>query len=148
MINNFKSYTRHNYSHTPTYKCWCDMKSRCNNKNNKFYPSYGGRGINVCERWNTNFIDFLEDMGEKPKDLSIDRINVNGNYEPNNCRWATNKEQNMNKRPKNKFLGIRQRGKTYEVTCCHKYIGTFKTLGEAIYNRKLAEKEVLNDKSI
>lgn len=82
---------------TPTYKIWEKMLARCRNQNNKGYPRYGGRGITVCERW-ADFSNFLADMGERPEGLSLDRINVNGNYEPGNCRWATAKEQALNRR--------------------------------------------------
>lgn len=81
------------------YQCWQNLKGRCLNKNVKNYPSYGGRGIKVCERWMNSFKNFLDDMGSKPsKSHSIDRVNNDGNYEPNNCRWATSKEQAGNKR--------------------------------------------------
>lgn len=139
-----RNYTKHGLSKTPTYRCWCDMLTRCNNPNNKYYNIYGGRGIKVCKRW-LSFINFYKDMGIKPIDKTLDRINNDGNYEPSNCRWATIRQQNANKRPKHDYLGIRKRGKTYEVTCCHKYIGTFKTLNEAITYRKQAEEMLLND---
>lgn len=139
-----KKYTRHGLSRTPTYKCWRDMITRCTNQNNKYYSKYGGRGIKVCDSW-LLFINFYRDMGLKPVNKTLDRINNNGNYEPSNCRWATVRQQNANKTPKYDYLGIRKRGKTYEVTCCHKYIGTFKTLEEAIEHRKKAEEILLND---
>lgn len=77
------------------------MKMRCYNPENPKYPNYGGRGINVCDRWLNSFENFLEDMGEKPsEEYSIDRINNDGNYEPGNFRWATPVEQANNQRPK------------------------------------------------
>jgi hypothetical protein len=81
-----------------TYTCWSAAIGRCTNRNNTKYPIYGGRGITVCARWRYSFENFLADMGEKPIGLSIDRIDVNGNYEPGNCRWATAKQQRQNQR--------------------------------------------------
>jgi hypothetical protein len=71
------------------------MWTRCTNANAKSYKDYGGRGITICDRWK-DFGAFLADMGERPSGRTLDRINVQGNYEPTNCRWATRKEQAMN----------------------------------------------------
>lgn len=82
----------------PEYNVWLAMRSRCQNPNNKDFRHYGGRGIYVCERWES-YANFIEDMGGRPTDKhTIDRKNVNGNYEPENCRWATWSEQRKNTR--------------------------------------------------
>lgn len=81
------------------YIIWSGMISRCTNTKEERYKDYGGRGIMVCNRWLHSFENFFADMGQKPTELhSIDRINTNGNYEPGNCRWATDIEQARNKR--------------------------------------------------
>lgn len=85
--------------YTPAYASYMNMIQRCYNKNNQIYEYYGGRGITVCDLWLASFDNFLKDMGDSKPGLTLDRKNVNGNYTPNNCRWATKIEQNKNKRP-------------------------------------------------
>jgi len=74
------------------------MKTRCYNPNNKRFAAYAGRGIAVCDRWRNSFENFLADMGEKPLGLTLERINNEQGYSPDNCKWATYSEQNRNRR--------------------------------------------------
>lgn len=83
---------------SPEYISWRCMKDRCLYETSQNYSSYGGRGISVCDRWLKSFNNFLEDMGNRPRGFTLDRINPDGNYEPNNCRWADKKTQRQNQR--------------------------------------------------
>lgn len=88
---------RHGMTGTPEYRAWSAMKKRCNNAEDKMYHRYGGRGISVCYKW-LAFSSFFSDMGERPSSLhSLERKNSDGNYEPENCIWATRKEQSRNR---------------------------------------------------
>lgn len=88
---------RNGLASSRSYQIWIKMIKRCNQKNDKDYINYGGRGIRVCKRWEV-FENFYADMGEAPKGISIDRINNNGGYSKENCRWASQKTQHRNKR--------------------------------------------------
>ncbi len=101
---------KHGQSGTPEYQAWWNMIHRCTSPDNEWFDDYGGRGIAVCESWLASFEAFFADMGNRPSDKhSLDRINVNGNYEPSNCRWATKSQQCRNIR--NNFL-LTHNGKT------------------------------------
>lgn len=141
--------TTHGRTNDPLYNVWKGMRHRCNNKNDDHYHLYGGRGIAVCERWN-NFENFLKDMGPRPNsNYSIDRINNDGNYEPNNCRWATITEQARNQTNRKhitspvKGVSWHKKSKKYiaqiGVNGHPKYIGIFPTIEAAAEARRLAE---------
>ena len=89
---------RHGAVGTPEYTVWEKMKERCHNPNQNRYKNYGGRGIKVCDRWlgEKGFANFLNDMGKRPADHTLNRKDNDGNYEPNNCEWATYKDQARN----------------------------------------------------
>ena len=113
---------KHHLTNHPLYSVWINMKGRCYNPNDKSFKDYGGRGIRVCDEWINNFIAFYEwsmTNGYK-KNLSIDRIDVNGNYEPSNCRWATIDVQSNNKR---NTIFIEFNGKPYVLSELAKITG-------------------------
>lgn len=97
------------------YRSWKDMRGRCNTPTDSDYADYGGRGIRVCERWD-DFAAFLADMGKRPDGCTIDRVDVNGDYEPGNCRWAPAKVQANNKRT-NHLIQMRGETRTLQQWC-------------------------------
>lgn len=135
---------------SPTYKSWSMMKDRCDNRNCPVYRYYGGKGISYNSRWG-NFLNFLNDMGERPEGTSLDRIDTSSNYWKSNCRWATREQQayNQNLRVTNKSgkTGVYEckRNKTptwiafIEVEGRRKHIGSFKSFELAVEARELAE---------
>lgn len=114
--NNVRLSTKHGYANrgatTPEYYIWVKMIRRCHNKKDPAYKYYGARGISVCGEWRKSFSNFIKDMGRRPAHLkSIERRNNNGNYEPDNCKWATPKEQGNNSR-RNIILKYKGESKT------------------------------------
>jgi len=103
-----KIQTTHGLYRSKAYKIWASAKGRCLNKNNDRYSSYGGRGIKICKKW-LKFENFYKDMGERPEGKSIDRIDNDGDYCKENCRWATRKQQANNTR---KSIRITYNGET------------------------------------
>lgn len=148
--------THHGKYGSPEYRAYYNMIKRCEYQKDISYQDYGGRGIRVCPAWRQSFEQFFRDMGLRPSNRhSLDRINVNGNYEPQNCRWAVVETQERNKRVrKDSPTGVRgvvlntrtgkyvaqiySMGKT-------KRIGTFETLNEALDARQVAEKKYWGD---
>jgi len=90
-------YELHGMRNTGTYKTWSEMRQRCSNKNKDNYKYYGGKGVKVCKEWDASFNAFYRDMGERPENHSIDRIDSSGDYTKENCRWSVRKEQARNK---------------------------------------------------
>jgi hypothetical protein len=121
LIQNFSGKNNPQYTHgqslrkswTKEYRCWVDIKTRCYNDNRRGYENYGGRGIKMCETWLNDFEHFFADMGKAPSPKhELDRIDVNGNYEKNNCRWITHSQNCLNT-TKNKFITLNNKTQTY-----------------------------------
>jgi hypothetical protein len=106
-----KERLKHGKSKDKLFGVWNDMIRRCRDKGSDDYKNYGGRGIIVCDRWKNNFANFLEDMGNRPDGFTIDRVDTNGNYCPENCIWASRLKQNRNARTSKRWHIY---GKTFE----------------------------------
>lgn len=123
-----------------TYRSWSCMKRRCTVPHDEHWSCYGGRGIVICDRWLNSFEAFFEDMGERPPMATLDRIDCNGNYEPSNCRWATNIEQQRNRRNNRLLTAF---GKTMCVTDWANETGIWKTTIKERLNRGWTAEQAL-----
>ena len=132
----------HGMTKTPEYKAWIEMKQRCYNKDHKRFNYYGGRGIHVCDKWLDSFQSFYDDLGKRnTKKHSLDRIDVNGNYEPSNCRWATPTEQSANRRDTTKFLF---NGELMALSHIAKLVGIPQTtMQRLVINKKMSIQEAI-----
>lgn len=135
QILEINRFVNHGMSKSSEYKSWMQMKRRCMNSADKHFMDYGGRGISVCDRWIMSFEHFFEDMGFKPgPEYSIDRIDNDGNYDPNNCKWSNHLEQARNRRSIKK---IEYMGKSMMLIEWSEMLGIpLKTLYDRIYRRK------------
>ena len=126
--------TTHGKRYHKDYSVWKNMRSRCLDCKNKEFKNYGGRGIKVCSSWQESFDAFIHDMGERPSsNLTLERIDLNGNYEPSNCKWATPIEQARNKR-NNRLHEIDGTSKTLNEWC--EIYGANPTLAKSRIDRK------------
>lgn len=136
----YRGQTKH-----PLYNVHRSMKDRCLNKNDSRYLDYGGRGINITSRWlgPDGFFNFVKDMGERPNGYTLDRVNVNGNYEPSNCKWSSQREQGANRRNNNSMVGITKTNNSWRASLYYggnRYRKTFNELDDAIKYRKQLER--------
>ena len=142
-------HTKHGKTKTPEYRAWLNMKKRCYFTKDTSYQRYGGRGIRVCDAWLHSFEQFLSDLGCKPgPEYSLDRIDPDRDYAPDNCRWATRVTQSQNQSSATdsptgvRGVRLNKRG-GYEVNITHdgawRRVGTYKTLEAAVAARKAAE---------
>ena len=124
----------HGMTGTPVYRIWCGMKNRCHNPNQPHYPRYGGRGIYVCDEWRNSFEAFYRDMGDRPtgptgKPLTIERIDNNGPYCKENCKWLAVDLQHLNKRPRKKKYATDEERRAAKKASYNRWLEKSKRLG-------------------
>lgn len=122
------------------YNAWCNMKTRCTNENRKEFARYGGRGIQICDRWMNSFENFIEDMGEPPANHSLDRIKNDEGYSPTNCKWSTMKQQANNTR-RNRIVVIDGQSMTAKQAAERYAVSEFTIYGRL--NRGLRDHEAV-----
>lgn len=139
---------KHGLSKDPLFDCWISMKARCLKPHHPAYQWYGGRGIKICDRWLESFENFYADMGQRPTSKhTLDRIDPDGDYEPENCRWITHHRQQMNKRIRQKVVGVTYepyRNKYRADICINgkkNFLGRFKDFDDAVKARYEAEQQ-------
>lgn len=133
--------TKHGHCKSRTYITWSSMLSRCFNKKNHSYERYGGVGITVCERWKKSFPNFLKDMGERPLKMTLDRIDNYKGYNKKNCRWATTKQQAINKR---NVVKITFNGATHTIDEWAKITGIKRGTLDSRKRRNFPTKKILS----
>lgn len=146
--------TTHGMSKHPLYQTWTNMMARCFNNQHPLYPYYGGRGVTVCDEWankNTGPVKFIRDMGERPQGFSLDRVDTNGNYTPENCKWSKGSDQCFNRRKqKNNTSGVpgiywRREENKWRATIKKEgkvhSLGMYKQFSDAVAARRKAEIE-------
>jgi len=138
----------HGLTRTPTYRSWQAAKDRCHNPNNSKYASYGGAGISMCEHWRNSFEAFLEDMGERPDAMTLDRLDQCKGYEPGNVQWATSREQSVNRgttklyRWRAGWMTTREISNAENVAfnTLRKYVRKFRTIQDAVSAARAAKR--------
>jgi hypothetical protein len=139
--------TTHGHSRTKEYKAYNSMLNRCYNEDREDFQNYGGRGIEVCEEWRRDYLNFIEAMGICPEGFSLERVDVDGDYCPENCKWADPLTQAANKRISNKNKsgrsGVYKKGSKWEAVITRDRVvydlGVFSDFGDACKAREEAE---------